>query len=457
MLNYIKSQRIVFLLVLMSSVFYASFAYDLIRSDFIKLITLYCALFFVAYKIIQISKDNFILLTGIGILFRLFFIGGIPNLSQDFYRFLWDGRILIQGLNPYLYTPEVLVNNSTFFSSSILEGLLELYHGMGSLSASHYSNYPPINQLFFAIAAILGGKSIIVSVIILKLVIIAADIGILFLGKKILTKLNLPIHNIFWYFLNPFVLIELTGNLHFEGVMLFFLIYSIYLLQQQKLFWPAVLLAISISVKLIPLMFLPIFFQWFMVDKPFGKGIKKLLVFYLIVITTILITFLPFLSNDFASNYFSTISLWFQNFEFNASVYYVIRWIGFKIVGWNLIETVGKILPILVLSFILIITFFRKNKNINQLISSMLLVISFYFLLSTTVHPWYIATPLLLSIFTTYKFPILWSLVVVVSYSAYGSQEFIENVWLISFEYLAVIPFAIWEIFFKLNLKRLTN
>jgi SAM-dependent MidA family methyltransferase len=90
-----------------------------------------------------------------------------------------------------------------------------------------------------------------------------ADIGILYFGKKLLERLNLPIKNIFWYALNPFIIIEMTGNLHFEPVMLFFLICCLYKLQQQKWTFAAILLACSISVKLIPLLFLPLFYQWF--------------------------------------------------------------------------------------------------------------------------------------------------------------------------------------------------
>jgi hypothetical protein len=137
----------------------------------------------------------------------------------------------------------------------------------------------------------------------------------------------------------------------------------------------------------------------------------------------------------------------FKDFEFNASVYYVIRWIGFQIVGWNLIEIIGKTLPVLILIFVLGIAFFRKNKTPQQLITAMLFAISFYSLLSTTVHPWYVATPLLLSVFTKYKFPIVWSFMVMLSYSAYGKDGFNENLWLVALEYIVVIGVALFEIF----------
>ena len=95
-----------------------------------------------------------------------------------------------------------------------------------------------------------------------------------------------------------------------------------------------------------------------------------------------LITFIPFLSSEFISNFTTTIGLWFQVFEFNASVHYIIRWIGYELVGWNLIGITGKILPVLVFVFVLAITFFRKNSTTQQLVTSMLFAVSFYFLLS---------------------------------------------------------------------------
>ena len=444
MLITLKNNRTTILLVFLCMLFYIVFAYDLDRSDFIKLITLFGALFFISYKIIQINQDRFWLLAGIGIIFRLLFIAILPNLSQDFYRFIWDGRLITQGISPYLFTPENYIEDTSNSFVTIVNQAQELYNGMGSLNRSHFSNYPAINQLCFAIASVFAGKSILGSVMVVRIILILADIGILCIGKKLLVKLHLNPNQIFWYFLNPFIVIELTGNLHFEGVMLFFLIASLYLLHQKKWLGSAGLLGISVSVKLIPLLFLPLYYRWFSTD--LNKGFFKLAGFYFIVLGTVIFTFTPFLSAQFISNFSKTIFLWFQNFEFNASIYYIIRWMGFKIVGWNMIAIIGKILPLFVILFILLFTFLRKNKSTQQLITSMLFGVSIYFLFSTTIHPWYIATPLLLSVFTKYKFPIIWSLAVILSYNAFGVDGFSENLYLVALEYLTVIGFFIWEL-----------
>ena len=357
--------------------------------------------------------------------------------------------MILEGFNPYLFTVASFFTKDQF---PIVQAQ-ELYAGMGNLNASNYTNYPPINQLCFIIAGLFAGKSILGSVIVMRILIIAADFGSLYFGKKLLEKLNIPKHNIFWYVLNPFIIIELTGNLHFEGVMIFFLVWSLYLLYSRKWIYAAIVFALSVLVKLIPLLFLPLFYQWFVIKKEDSRldfsGLKKLVVFYSIVGVTILLLFSPFYSSQFLSNYTETIGLWFQNFEFNASIYYIIRGIGYYFSGYNLIAYIGTIIPVFVILYVLYLTFFKQQKNFVHIITAMLFALSFYYFTTTTVHPWYIATLLILSIFTNYKFPLVWSFVIILSYLAYANSENQENLWIIALEYLVVYGFLIWELFFK--------
>ncbi|MDD7913647.1 mannosyltransferase [Polaribacter ponticola] len=431
------------LLIFISILFYFLFAYFLERSEFYYLIFLWFSLFSTFYLLIKSKTISFSTLVGISVVFRLIFLFAIPNLSQDFYRFIWDGRMILEGFNPYLSLPETYIQQGL---NPIAEAS-ELYAGMGEMNGSHFTNYPPINQLCFLIAAFFSSKSIFGAVIVFKLILILADIGILYFGKKLLEKLQLPIKNIFWYILNPFIIIEMTGNLHFEPVMLFFLIWGLYKLQQQKWIIAAILIACSVSVKLIPLLFLPLFFQWFVKnDKTFFLGFKKLIAFYAIIIGTIILLFIPFYATELIENYSNSVGLWFRNFEFNASFYSLFREIGYLFRGYNEIAIIGKITPILTILFLIIITFFRKNKTKIQLITALLFGLCFYYFTATTVHPWYIATPLILSVFTKYKFPIVWSLMVILSYQAYLNTPWQENLWFVFLEYLIVFGFLIYEI-----------
>ncbi len=437
MQSYWRLHRYPILFAVACTLFYWSFAYNLVRTDFTKLLMLFGALFYLTSKILQFEKWNYKFLLGTGILFRLVFLFAEPNLSQDFYRFIWDGELIKNGINPYLYTPDQIMEQGEI----VFAGMNKLYAGMTDLNARHYSNYPPINQILFALSAVLGGGSVVGSMIVLRLIIILADLGMLFFGRKLLQNLNRANHLAFWYFLNPLVIIELTGNLHFEGVMLFFFIWAIYLLSKNKWLWASPVYAISIMVKLVPLIFLPILVKYL--------GLKKSAIFYILVIAGCIMLLLPFYSSVFVDNYTETVGLWFSNFEFNASVYNVVKKIAvtyFEAKPWELIDTYGSYLKIAVLIIVLLLAFLRKNQSLDHVLSTMVIALALYYFLSSTVHPWYVIFLLGFAIFTDYRFPLVWSCTIILSYYAYSHPDFKENLWLLAIEYIVVIGYFIYEL-----------
>jgi len=100
-ITYWKLHKVPIALAILCIGFYYTFAYHLDRADFIKLISLFGALFFLCFKLIQFEKWNFKFLLFVGIVFRLVFLLTEPNLSQDYYRFIWDGELVRNFINPY--------------------------------------------------------------------------------------------------------------------------------------------------------------------------------------------------------------------------------------------------------------------------------------------------------------------------------------------------------------------
>jgi len=421
----INTNKLTFLFwSILSIVAYFYFSYALKRYDHINL-GISIALLFTGYYFILKKPIKYSLMVGLGVVFRLIFLFSIPNLSQDFYRFIWDGQLIINGLNPYLFTPNELINtHHTLFTQ-----MEPLYKGMGALSAQHFSNYPPIHQLPFVIAALISKNSILGSVIILRIIIILADIGILIYGKKLLELLKLPTQNIFYYFLNPLVVIELTGNLHFEALMLFFLVVSLYFLYKQKLIHSAIFMGFSILTKLLPVFFLPLLIN--------RLKFKKTLLYSTLIIGCIIVLCLPFFEFQFLKNYGKTVGLWFTNFEFNSSFYSLGKSAMSKNFGIQLIEHMSYVVPFLMAVFTLYFSLQKTTEN-KKIIQSFFWILTIYFLMSTTVHPWYITTLVFLSCFTNYKFALAWSATIFFSYFAYHKSGVESNTLFELIEYVSV-------------------
>ncbi|PPK97071.1 hypothetical protein LY01_00898 [Nonlabens xylanidelens] len=443
------------ILTIISAVLYGLF-FSIERKEFSSLLIIYVLLFTLfgtlTYVLDKATKSNLKLLPDfigkrfygmpllggvflIGLLLRFLLIDNTPHLSQDFFRFIWDGHQLINGFNPYLYLPDdVIASGATHIPNASF-----LHASMGELSSGLYTNYPPLNQLFFAAAAWLGGDSILSSIIWMRVFLILADVGIFIYGIKLLRLLGKSEWLITLYYLNPFTIIELTGNLHWEGMMAFFLLAAIYHLLKSQKVQSVLFMGSGILLKLLPVMVLPLLLR--------RLKFKKAVVYYLLVLVVVVAGFSLFVSQQLLDNYAASVGLWFGKFEFNGSIYYLVRYVGFKITGYNIIETAGKILPLFTFFIIVLISFIRKNEIPEILISSIMFSFFTYLMFSTTVHPWYLTIPLLFSIFTKYRFMLVWSCTIFLSYYAYSNTDFVESSLLLTIEYVLVLIMFIFDLY----------
>ena len=442
-----NSQWLTIIFLLLSLIGYIILGYHVERSDFFSLITIYSFIFLAYLLLYHLNFDNkhINLLLGGAILFRLALLFMLPNFSDDYFRFIWDGRLLNNGLNPFTILPSTFIESNVVQLQSVNQG--NLFKHLNS--PDYFTLYPPISQFVYYIGAKLSPDNVKGSVIIMRLFILIADIGNIILLSKLLKYFRVNTKNIILYALNPLIILELTGNLHFEGIMLFFLLLAVYLFIKGFWDYAAIAFSFSIATKLIPLMFLP--FLWKRLLK------KQLVLVYLIIGLSLYVFFAVFIDASFINNISSSLDLYFQKFEFNASVFYIIRWLGFLFHGHDIIQVAGPILALLTFSSIMYLAYAEKQLGWKHFIEMVFIANAIYLLFTATVHPWYLTILIATSIFTNYRFVILWSLMIMLSYATYQTNNYIENLYLVGFEYIVVSGYLIYEVFVLKRLQAISK
>ncbi len=291
-------------------------------------------------------------------------------------------------------------------------------------SPEYFTLYPPILQALFAGAAKLAPHNIYWGVVLLKLPILLAEGGTLWLLLKLCKAWEVPAKRVLLYALNPLVIAELVGNVHHEGIVIFFLMGMLWQLQRGSLAGGAVALAAAAATKMTPLLFMPLLF--------FHFGPKKGFLFCGGVLLLFAGSWIPFLSVEMVQHVGESIGLYFNLFEFNGSIYYLVRDIVLGITGEIEIEIIAPVLAAISTTLILIYAFRTRRRkgqtlNVESLPAKVLITLTLYLLFTTMVHPWYTLPLLAFCIFTPLRYPVLWSLLIVSSYWEYHVVPEVES------------------------------
>ena len=412
--------------------------FQLGQADFLKILFGYAVGFsgfgYLSYKAItgKVISVKFVLI--LGVLLRLMLLCSFPNLSDDIYRFLWDGYLLNHGQSPFSMTPSDMMADK----SALPTYLIDLYPRLNS--PDYFSVYPPVSQWVYSLATMNEGWSIQFSSLVISAILLLSELGIACILIKILGLMG---RNVGWmsvYFLNPLVIVETVGQLHFESIMVFFTGLCILFLLQKRWLLAGVNLAMAVGVKLWPLMFAPLIVSHMVGDRLDKEAVVKFLRFALGCGLTLIVLFIPMIRMVEAGNFFESVNLYFQSFEFNASIYYLVRWLGIKVTGYNQIAFIGPLLSLITVMVIMTRALKRERMmSASFLVRSLLVAFSTYLLLATTVHPWYLILPVFLTAIVRKVWVLVWSGVVVFSYSTYTDPDFQPDFLWISLEYAIVL------------------
>ena len=413
------------LALLVSAAAYLLLAYATPRAHFGQLLLLLAAAFG-AYTYLLRHPLPLGLGLAAALALRLLWLPATPALSDDYHRFRWDGALVAAGLNPFEHRPDELVSPGPNHLPAHSQARYRQLN-----SPHYYSVYPPVCQAAFGLAAKLFPTSAPGFILVLRLLLLAAEAATAGLLLALLRQWQLPAGRALLYLLNPLVVVELTGNLHFEALLITGLLAAIWLLTRRQWLASAGALALAIAAKLVPLLVLPLLLRRLGWRGALGYGAAVALGLGLL--------FAPFVSAALVGHFGGSLDLYFHKFEFNASLYYLARAGGFYLTGYNEIARIGTGLALLAGLWVLAVAGLEKYPTLASLPGALLAALTGYYLLATTVHPWYLTPLVALSVFTRYRYAVVWSGLVVLSYAAYRSSAYAESLPLVALEYAGVL------------------
>lgn len=380
----------------------------------------YSCFFYIRTKDIRLRTRDILLVAA---LFRLLAFPQPPSLSDDAWRYVWDGRLVANGINPYHHFPA--------------DSLLSSYHDdLYRLQGYPETNtiYPPVAQLIFASAVALGGPfnaDPLVLYYLYKLLLIAADLAAILLLVRMLERLRRSTSGAILYAWHPLVVVELAGQGHTDVFWVLAVGLALYGVLYRRAGSGMPGLAFGVGVRLFPVLLMPVWFRF--IEK------KKRTVSLLLSLPFLILLY-PLFEPEAFQRYF-TVAARFTNFyEFNGGFYFVVKGVldDLKIVPSNTIA--GVITTGLMLLCVGAITLWPLHKRtFSALLARILPIITLQILLSAKVHIWYFVLPLyLLALKPDRRFLLPWmwaALIAPMTYLYYAVQPHREHLWVVGLEW----------------------
>lgn len=316
------------------------------------------------------------------VVFRLMFLFRPPELSDDIYRYLWDGLTILQGNSPYAFAPSD--------AKPIDAGSVAL---LSQVNHPHLATiYPPAAQIIFALGAFLGGITGI------KVLLVAGDIAACAIIMRILSQMKIPQSRAVLYAWHPLPILEIAGSGHIDGAGILLLMLAITLLIPGKndprllfgrfSYVPAaagVVFSLSALVKLFPMVFFPAFL--FLA----GKTGRRQFVLGAAIGAIVLV--LPFVPHIY--NMLTTLDIYVRNWEFAGFLFQSLHeifpsgQIARQVLGVSFLLTAAALYAVL----------FRKREDPAEGNGAVFLlspafkvlygIVLAFLLLTPTLHPWY--------------------------------------------------------------------
>lgn len=317
-------------------------------------------------------------LIAVGLLLRLVWIGQTPPLDDDYFRYLWDGAVVANGLDPYRYAPGEL-----FGSSTSPEAYQRLAAGVQAILDSVNFNdlrtiYPSVAQAAFALGYLIAPFK-------------ADGLRIVFLGGEIATFVLL-IHILralgrspLWsalYWWNPFAATMTIGIVHVDAMIPPLVLGVLLMHARGRANWSVALIGLGAGVKIWPLLLAPIVL-WPLIRLP-----RRATVACLVLGATLLVAVGPVLWSTLRPG--SGLTAYAGGWT-NNNAFYAWTLVGLKaLLGHGEgIERGLRLTLAAATALLAAAQAFRGDDSLASILSRGLIIAAAVFYLSPAQFPWY--------------------------------------------------------------------
>jgi alpha-1,6-mannosyltransferase len=288
-------------------------------------------------------------IVGFAILFRLTVFAETPSISEDIYRYIWDGNTQVAGIGPYDYPP-----------------------GAPQLAAQRNEIWPHINHKDYKTPYAAGAETVFrwisrisKSLFAYKTVFLALDILLIEAIRRLLAKEEISVSMLLLYAWHPLPVVEFSGSGHMDIIGISLLFVSYLLLRSSQEIASGGIFALAALTKYLPLAALP----WLL-----KTGRWKFVLFAGLAGAALVFQYytpdLRMLSGVYA---------FYEKWWFNDSLFGVLyRYFGGA--------EPARIWGMFFVALTAIFAFFMNYSFYH----SLLLIYGAVFLFSPVVHPWYL-------------------------------------------------------------------
>ncbi len=319
-----------------------------------------------------------------GLAVRLLMMAPEPYYEIDYFRYLWDGSVILSGHSPYQWSPKQVMGGEA--ASELVQLAQSAESVIGQINYPHLTTiYPPVAEAAFALAGAIDTWSLAAW----RAVILVCEGITVFLLFALLRHFSRSSLWVIVYWWNPIVIVEFSNAAHMDAILLPFLVGAVLLvLKQPSSYAGYVCLAFASAVKLWPALLFPTLIRPRLRDHRFV--LSALLIFTTITGFLLWPLFSSAMSVDSGLRNYSL--LW----ERNAAIFHGLLTVTQSVLDSLSLYTVdaGRLVRTVTGLAIVILALtlnFRAPGDQETLIRRLLIVVTAMLMLGPTLYPWYYA------------------------------------------------------------------